>query len=391
MRILILGSGLMGPAAAWLALRDPTVLQVTMGDRNPAALATAVRRLPQLRADARFATATLEVADPASLEPLLARHSVAISALPQAFSAPAIRAAARAGVPLVDLTRPPQAEVAALAQQLRQAGALAVIGCGVDPGLTEIVSRHLAEGLDRVDTLHGWCGGLPEKPAPPLGYKIVFGGRQLPLRDEAALVLQAGELVAVPRYSGQERVSFAGIGEVEGYHEGFMPWLLELPALRGLREGSQKTLRWPGYVAKVAVLRELGLLSDQPLAVDGVAVAPRALLNVLLGPRVRMARRERDLTLFRVEATGEKAGRRRRYRVEMVDRYDSTLQMTSMARVTAFTAVIVARMIGRGEIVARGLFPPEQLVAGPLFHRLLQELQQQQIRFELTTERIDPL
>lgn len=391
MRILILGSGLMGPAAAWLALRDPQVEQVTMGDRSPAALATALRRLPQLQADKRFATARLDVADPASLEPLLAGHSVAISALPQSASAAAIRAAARAGVALVDLTRPPQAEVAELAQQLRQAGALAVIGCGVDPGLTEIVSRHLAERLDRVDTLHGWCGGLPEKPAPPLGYKIVFGGRQLPLREDAALVLQAGELVTVPRYSGQERLSFAGIGEVEGYHEGFMPWLLELPELRGLREGSQKTLRWPGYVAKVALLRELGLLSDRPLAVGGVAVAPRALLDALLGPRVRMGRRERDLTLFRVEATGQKAGLRRRYRVEMVDRYDPTLQMTSMARVTAFTAVIVARMIGRGEIVGRGLFPPEQLVAGARFERLLQDLGGHGIRFELTTERVDPL
>lgn len=391
MRILILGSGLMGPAAAWQALQDPAVRQVTIGDRKPAALAQALRRLPQLQADARFATATLDVTEPSALEPLLAGHSVAISALPQAGSALAIRAAVRAGVPWVDLTRPPEADVPALAEQVRRAGALAVIGCGVDPGLTEIVSRDLAERFDRVDSLHGLCGGLPEKPAPPLGYKIVFGGRQLPLRDEAALALQAGELVSVARYSGYQRMSFAGIGEVEAYHEGFMPWLLELPALRGLREGSQKTLRWPGYVEKVAVLRDLGLLSAEPLQVGGVAVAPRALLNALLGPRVRMGRREKDLTLFRVEAAGEKDGRRRRYRVEMIDRYDPALQMTSMARVTAFTAAIIARMIGRGEIVGRGLFPPEQLVAGPLFQRLLQELAEQQIRFELTTERVDPL
>lgn len=391
MRILILGSGLMGPAAAWQALQDPAVQQVTIGDRNPAALAQALRRLPQLQADKRFATMTLDVADPATLEPLLAGTSVVISALSQGASALAIRAAARAGVALVDLTRPPEAEVPALAELVSQTGALAVIGCGVDPGLTEIISRDLAERLDRVDSLHGLCGGLPEKPAPPLGYKIVFGGRQLPLRDEAALALKAGELVSVARYSGFERLSFAGIGEVEAYHEGFMPWLLELPALRGLREGSQKTLRWPGYVEKVAVLRDLGLLSTEPLPVGGVSVAPRALLNALLGPRVRMGRREKDLTLFRVEATGVKDGRRRRYRVEMVDRYDPALKMSSMARVTAFTAAIVARMIGRGEILARGLYPPEQLLAGPLLQRLLQELQQQRICFELTTERVDPL
>lgn len=391
MRILILGSGLMGPAAAWQVLLDPEVQQVTMTDRDPEAMRQALRRLPQLQSDPRFSTATLDVTDGPALQALLGGHSVAISALPLAMSAPVIRAAARAGVPLVDLTRPSQQEVPLLAAEVRQAGALAVIGCGVDPGLTEILSRHLAEGLDRVESLQGWCGGLPAKPAPPLGYKIVFGGRQLPLRDEPALVLQDGSLRQVPRYSGQERLSFAGIGEVEAYHEGFMPWLLELPALHGLRQGSQKTLRWPGYVEKVAVLRELGLLSSEPVRVGAAAVAPRALLNALLGPRVQMGRQEQDLTLLRVEAHGEKEGRPRRYRAELVDRYDSGLQMTSMARVTAFTAAIVARMIGRGDMVAQGLFPPEQLLTGVLFQRLLAELAGHGIRFELTTERVDPL
>ena len=45
------------------------------------------------------------------------------------------------------------------------------------------MARYLAEKLDRVDELHIQCGGIPEKPTPPLGYKIVFGGRQMPLRD----------------------------------------------------------------------------------------------------------------------------------------------------------------------------------------------------------------
>ena len=111
------------------------------------------------------------------------------------------------------------------------------------PGLTEIVARHLAEKLDRVDEMHIKCGGIPAVPSGPLNYKIVFGGRKLPLRDADARTVQNGELVPLPRYSGVETYNIEGVGEVEAWHEGFMPWLLELDALKGIKLGTQKTVR----------------------------------------------------------------------------------------------------------------------------------------------------
>jgi len=75
----------------------------------------------------------------------------------------------------------------------------------------------------------------------------------------------------------------------------------------------------------------------------------------------------------------------------MVDRYDDTLGFTSMARTTAFTAAIVARMIARGDVKTRGMLTPEQVVTGPLFERLLAELAAVRIRFEMTTEEVETL
>ncbi|MCP4517876.1 MAG: saccharopine dehydrogenase, partial [Delftia sp.] len=244
--------------------------------------------------------------------------------------------------------------------------------------------RYLAEKLDQVEQLHIQCGGIPEKPGPPLGYKIVFGGRQLPLREADSPVVRDGKLGLVPRYSGVERVVFGGVGECEAWHEGFMPWLLDLEALQGLQAGTQKTLRWPGYAAKVTLLKELGLLSSEPVEVDGVQVAPKRLLDALLYPRVRLEEGERDITLLRVEALGEKDGCPRRYQVDMVDRYDEALGFTSMARTTAFTGAIVARMIARGEVRARGILTPEQVVTGALFDRLVRELAEVNVHFEMT-------
>jgi saccharopine dehydrogenase-like NADP-dependent oxidoreductase len=84
---------------------------------------------------------------------------------------------------------------------------------------------------------------------------------------------------------------------------------------------------------------------------------------------------------------GQKDSRPRRYKIELVDRYDGTTGFTSMARTTAFTGAIVARMIARGDLRASGIVTPEQVVTGPLFDRLLAELAAVDVRFELTTEK----
>ncbi len=187
-----------------------------------------------------------------------------VAALPSLVIPLGIRAAAAAGKPWVDLTWPANEELPALRQLVDETGILVVPGCGVEPGLTEIMARWAAEKLDRVDELHIKCGGIQAVPSGPLAYKIVFGGHRLPLRELPARIAEEGALRDVPRYSGVETFTFPGVGEVEAWHEGFMPWLLELEALQGLKLGTQKTVRWPGFGAKATLLRELGLLSLAP-------------------------------------------------------------------------------------------------------------------------------
>jgi lysine 6-dehydrogenase len=387
MKILVLGSGLMGPAVAFNVASDPEVMEVLLVDQSQAALDGAAQWLAALPGGEKLAARRLDLADRAAtaeLAALMGRFDTVVAALPPQVALQALAAALKADVPLVDLARPDYEQMPELQRVVHASDGLVVMGCGVEPGLTEIMARHLAEELDWVEAVHIKCGGVPENPTPPLGYKLVFGGQELPLTEDDALVVQDGQLKLVPRYSGVERVIFSGVGECEAWHEGFVPWLTELPALAGLREGTQKTLRWPGYAAKVTVLRELGLLSTRPVTVDGSAVAPKQLLDAVLAPRLRLEEDERDITLLRVDVEGEKEGQRVAYRVEMVDRDDEELGLTSMARTTGFTAGILVRMIARGEIVARGLFTPERLIVGPLFDRLVDELAGAGIYFDRT-------
>ena len=389
MKILVLGSGLMGPAAAFNALTDPQVTQVCLADVSPAQLAQAQAKLAD--GSNRLTTAVLDLNDQAAAIRLLSGFDAVLAALPKQAIPAGIRAAIAAKKPLVDLSQPVDADAPGLIAEVQAAGALVIPGCGVEPGLTEIMARYLAEKLDRVDELHIQCGGIPEKPAPPLGYKIVFGGRQMPLRDFDGHTVEGGVLKKVARYSGVEPTTYAGVGDLEAWHENFMPWLLDLAALKGLKTGTQKTVRWPGYAAKVTALKELGLLSEKPIDVDGVKVAPKKVLDAVLYPHVRLEEGERDITVFRVEVIGVQDGRPRRYKIDLVDRYDTVHDFTSMARTTAFTGAIVARMVARGDLKATGWQTPERLITGPLFDRLVQELAAVGVVFEMTTEKTEAL
>ena len=284
MKILVLGSGLMGPAAAFNALSDPQVSEVCLCDLSAAQLELARRKLAGKPGADKLTTAMLDLNDKAATVRLMAGFDAILAALSKQTIPAATRAAIAAKKPLVDLSQPLDADAPGLIAEVKAAGALVIPGCGVEPGLTEIMARYLAEKLDRVDELHIQCGGIPEKPAPPLGYKIVFGGRQMPLRDFDGHTVEDGKLQKVTRYSGVEPTTYAGVGELEAWHENFMPWLLDLDAFKGLKTGTQKTVRWPGYAAKVTTLRELGLLSEKPIDVDGVQVAPKKLLDAVLYP-----------------------------------------------------------------------------------------------------------
>ena len=386
MKIIVLGSGLMGPAAAYNAMMDTAVSQVGMADISQEQLDSCAAMLANYPEADKLSLTTLDLNDQAAAVRLLSQYDVAVAALPRPVNVLGIRAALGAAKPLVDLSQTPGDVLTRLENDLGASGGFIILGCGVEPGLTEIVARRLAEKMDRVDELHIKCGGIPETPTPPLGYKIVFGGRKMPLREWDAEIVYDGQIEYVPRYSDAEPVAFPGVGQCEAWHEGFKPWILDIPALKNIRVGTQKTVRWPGYAAKVTVLRELGLLSLEPVQVDGAPVVPKHLVDVVLYPQVKLEAGERDITCFRVELIGEKDGAPCTYKAEMVDRYNSETGFTSMARTTAMTGAIVARMIGSGLLKAgdKPFVTPEKLITGPLFDHLMAELKGAGMEIKLT-------
>ncbi len=374
----------MGPAAVLHVLAATDVTQVLVCDKTPHALNACQQRYAAMPGGEKLSTALLDLHDQEAAVQYCAAADVIIAALPWEANALAIHAALRARRPIVGIARPPYAEMPAWQRDVAAAEGLCVIGCGLEPGLTEIMAHYAAQQLDQVEELHIRCGGVPAHPAPPLGYKIVFGGNELPLHDRDVYTVHNGQMQPVSRFSGVETLTFQDIGVLEAWFDGMLPWFSQLPALKGMQVCTQKTIRWPGFAAKVMLLKEMGLLSQEPVTVDGVQVVPKRVLDTVLAPHVTLQEGEPDLVLFRVEAKGWLGGQAHSIHIEMVDRYDPATRLTAMARTTGFTAASVARMIGRGELQGVGALRPEEVIVGPLLDRLRADLAASKIVFHQT-------
>src|SRR5687767_13628078 len=106
MRLLVLGAGLMGPAAAYNALLDEEVTRVTLADRDPLQLESAREHLASIVDVARFHTVILDLSDRDLASNLIKEHDVVLAALPWSVSVLALNAAFDAKVPFVDLAIP---------------------------------------------------------------------------------------------------------------------------------------------------------------------------------------------------------------------------------------------------------------------------------------------
>ncbi|MCS0639651.1 hypothetical protein NX801_29245 [Streptomyces sp. LP05-1] len=388
MRVTLVGCGQMGRAAAHALAGDPGTAELRLLDRDPAR-AGALRDWLRDHPGGPGRAAGIRVVT--DLETALAGSDVVAAAMPWAPTRTTLAAAARAGVPVASVTRPPTAELAELAAAMEESGGTALLPFGLEPGLTELLAVHLARRLDRVRTLDIACGGIPSEPREPLGYTAFFGGENdhhLPIAPREALALDHGRPVSHPRFSGVVTRDYPGIGPLEAYHDGMTPWLGEHPALRDA-DCTQKTLRRPGFAGTVNGLDRLGLLADRPVEVDGARVVPRRVVERVLAPRVRARPGDRDLVVLDLVARGELAGRPAAFRTTVLDRADEPTGLSAMARTTGFTLAEGARLLAGGAVTGPGWLKPHLALPEELTARVMRSLTGRGIGWEPAHEVTD--
>jgi len=387
MIVSILGSGLMGSEIAVDILASKKTDEVIVVDSNASRLEELKRKARQRLPDTLSSKLSVYKCDIVSnrgeLLKILKRSDTAIGALPHSVADLAVASAIEAGINYVDLIYSWRASdsYAEVDKKAKNKNITIIPACGLAPGLSNIIARKAVKDVGgEADRLTIYVGGIPEKPEPPLEYKIVFSlDSVIEEYTRDALVVRDGKIAFLPALSEVELVTFTSI---RGKFEAFVTdGLSTLPNTVKAHNMTEKTVRWVGHAKKISMLSELGLFSEEEIDIgDKCRISPRKIMSSLLSDRLAMKENDRDMTLLKVVAN--KGDRQSVY--EMVDRYDERTHTTSMARTTSYPASIVAQFLLEGKIKRNGFLPPEEAIDSKLFDEFLYALKQKSISITKT-------
>lgn len=352
-RVAVVGAGPMGVSTVRALLRPPRAVSgVLLVDRDPQLLDAVTASLTAEGLDGVHPWVG-DAAEDATSSALTACAVIA-AALAWTDSRPLLDIAINHPVRLATIGRPPEDWRRRLPPL--HPGARVVVGGGLEPGLTEVLAADLARQVGEGGHLRLYCGGVPVAPREPLRHLAWFGTR-LTIAMRPTYQMRAGALRAVPRFGGLELVEVPGVGVLEAYDDGLAPWLTEDPDLTRF-DVDQKTLRWPGYAAKVRLLAELGLLSEGPVQTPDGPVRPHLLLDELLRPHITPTEDDRDVTVLAVEARSSDGARQAG--VVLRAGTDPATGETGMGRLTGGAlAALVLALAGDATLRSGVLHPAE--------------------------------
>ena len=360
MKMLVLGAGLQGCATAFDLLQNPAVTQVTIADLHPEQLASF---LDPYKGTDRLKAVKLDVKDLPAVTALMRGHVSVMSAIPYYFNAPMAGCAVEAGCHFADLGG--NTEIVFEQKKLHAAAAakgLSVIpDCGLAPGMVNILAAEGIRRLDKAEKVKIYVGGLPRHPEPPLNYQIVYSLEgALDYYTTTSWILRGGKRTPVEALSELEPVVFPEpVGTLEAFHTAggvsTMPFSYEgkVDVLE------YKTLRYPGHVAIMKPIRELGLLGNDPIDVKGVQVRPRDVFIAAATPVLKKPKAE-DLVALRVEASGLKDGKPAKIVWQLVDHKDTARNISAMMRTTGYSLAITGLMQADGRVTRKGVLTPDE-------------------------------
>jgi lysine 6-dehydrogenase len=359
--MLVLGAGLQGSACAYHLLQNPDVEFVTLADLHPDRLPKLLQSLvgPRLR------PVPLDAGDSARVALLMREHDAAMCALPYYFNEPMTRAAIEGGCHFADLGGNTEIvmQQKRLSSEAEARGLSIIPDCGLAPGMVNILAAHGIRELDRARSVRIYVGGLPQHPEPPLNYQIVYSLEgALDYYTTPSWILRGGRAIQVDALSEVESLQFpAPVGTLEAFHTGggisTMPFAFE----GRVDTMEYKTLRYPGHAAIMHTIRELGLISDAPIAVKGQQVVPRDVFIAAVQPKLKKPEGH-DLVALRVIVSGVKNDQPVTITYELLDYYDATVGVSAMMRTTGYSLSLTGQIQASGRTLALGVHTPDEAV-----------------------------
>ena len=262
--IVVLGGGLVGGPMA-LDLADDDRFAVTVVDIDEVAL-------EKLKAgEPRLSTVRADLSSPSVVTQLVEDHALAINAVPGFMGYATLKAIIEARRNVVDISFFAE-DPFTLNDKAAESGVTAVVDCGVCPGLSNLLIGRVADELDHLDNILIYVGGLPEVRQWPYEYKAVFSPIDVIAEyTRPARYVENGEMVTRPALSDPELIEIPGLGTLEAFNTDGLRSLAQTISCPNMKE---KTLRYPGHIEKMAVLRETGFFCEDEIEGQRLCVPP---------------------------------------------------------------------------------------------------------------------
>jgi len=378
MKIIVLGGGLVGTPMA-IDLAKDKKFDVTLADINKEVLD---------KIDAKYGISTIQkdLSQSESVKEIVKDFDIVLNAVPGFMGYNTLKVIIESGKDVVDIAFFPE-DPFTLDELAKKNNVTAIMDCGVAPGMSNVLIGYVDNILDKTETALIYVGGLPEVREWPYEYKAVFS--PIDVIEEytrPARYVENGQLVIRPALSDAEYLEFPNVGTLEAFNSDGLRSLADTIDAPNMKE---KTLRYPGHIDKMAVLRETGFFDKEEIEINGTKISPLEFTSKLLFPKWKLKEGEVDVTVMRIIIEGNKNGQNLRYTYDLYDRLDKETNTHSMARTTGYTATMAVRMLAEGLYKEKGISPPEYIGKKPeCVEFILTGLKERGIVYKKTIEKM---
>jgi saccharopine dehydrogenase-like NADP-dependent oxidoreductase len=350
-KIIVLGAGLVGSAIAIDLAKNHDITSV---DFNPESFSK-FKQYPKIK------TVQADLSKSETVKSLIAGFDLVIGAVPGFMGYQTMKTVIEAGKNMVDISFMPEdfLELDGLAKKHK---VTVVADCGVAPGMGNIILGHHYKNM-HVKSYECLVGGLPVIREWPYEYKAVFS--PIDVIEEyirPARYIQNYEMVTKEALSDPELVHFEGVGTLESWNSDGLRSLMT--TMKKIPDMIEKTLRYPGCIEYLRVLRESGFFSYDEIEVNGAKIRPIDVTAKLLFPKWKLKDGEEDFTIMRIIIEGIENGEEKKYTYNLLDYFDRENNIISMARTTGYTCTAVANLMLDGGFNTMGVSAPEMVGTG---------------------------
>lgn len=380
MKVIVLGAGLIGAPMA-IDLYNDEKYEVTVADYDNEVLNRVKVKCPELT------TICKNLSNPEDVTVLVRDYDLVINAVPGFMGFETAKAIIQAGKNSICIAFY-ENDPFELDQLAKEKNVTMIMDCGVYPGMGSALIMDVARKLDKVESVETYVGGLPEIREWPSEYRAVFS--PIDVIEEyirPARYIENGFEVVRPALSDPEYIFFPKIGTLEAFNTDGLRTLAKTLDVHNMKE---KTLRYPGHIEKMAVLRELGFFSkEKSIKINDMKISPLEMTAQVLFPNWKLKPGEGDITIFRSIIEGEKNGKKKKYTINLFDKYCPETDVISMARTTGYTATLALRMITEGLYSHKGISPPEYIGKYPeCIEYMLKGLKMRGVNWDISEEAI---